>query len=738
LFKVDVSFLLLFVCLGLAACKVKDPSEDKPQQQKQDVIDARESLLTGHASVSLTVVNDDLTPLSNIPLTIAEQQYTTDNDGQVFIDKLGYGNHAITIQQNGYFTKVGILVNHPNSTTTQIKLHAKPATSKSLVFGGDSMFGRRYLDPSLATMGTTIPNVSDALIRPTTAAADSIAITKDIAPLFKYADFASVNLESPITSNPAVVHPTKEFSFFSLPDSLQGLTEIGIDYVGLGNNHIYDYLQTGLEDTLLEISNTGLLYSGAGLDEFAAFSPITAQLDTFNLVLFAATTVTGKEHELTYVTDAMKGGAADLTNAEYVQETLEKIHPSNFVIAQIHGGEEYTYSPSRFIASHLIDLSTQNTDLLIAHHPHVAQGFAVYNNVPAILGLGNLVFDQARLDTLLGVTVMVELDSQTQTVQRAFAYPIFIEDYKPRFTTGFLSHYLLRRLAEFSDDNITLIPRDNYAEVYFKKAHATKRNHKVSVEVNSQTPILDLREYAPSHAAYLSAIEVTNGTLNELTFGRDLMIFGDFEDWDNDSDAFEISRWDHSSNSVLPCTENPHNGIQALCSTRDEFDNTPSIIPFRHTMSVMKLTDENFQPMLSKQFSLFGYIQSENGGKLESLLTYTTEVDDLAFSQHQVLISEGGDRAWQSFSHDFTLPSDEFTLDQKKQPPRGVKLQFRHYAPNKGEAMTRFDDIAMISWQKSVALQNSQWNTDKMHGYDFLKVSVNDTASLTLTFTSLD
>ena len=52
--------------------------------------------------------------------------------------------------------------------------------------------------------------------------------------------------------------------------------------------------------------------------------------------------------------------------------------------------------------------------------------------------------------------------------------------------------------------------------------------------------------------------------------------------------------------------------------------------------------------------------------------------------------------------------------------------------------MTRFDDIAMISWQKSVALQNSQWNTDKMHGYDFLKVSVNDTASLTLTFTSLD
>ena len=344
MFKVVVNFLLLFVCLGLVACRVKDPNEDKPQQQKQDVIDARESLLTGHASVSLTVANDDLTPLSNIPLTIEEQQYTTDNSGQVFIDKLGYGNHAITIQQNGYFTKVGILVNHPNSTTTQIKLHAKPATSKSLVFGGDSMFGRRYLDPSLATMGTTIPNVSDALIRPATAAADSIAITKDVAPLFKYADFASVNLESPITSNPAVVHPTKEFSFFSLPDSLQGLTEIGIDYVGLGNNHIYDYLQTGLEDTLLEISNTGLLYSGAGLDEFAAFSPITAQLDTFNLVLFAATSITGKEHEFTYVTDAMKGGAADLTNANLNSAKIQNSFFKNAKIENVIINETITDS----------------------------------------------------------------------------------------------------------------------------------------------------------------------------------------------------------------------------------------------------------------------------------------------------------------------------------------------------------------------------------------------------------
>ena len=258
------------------------------------------------------------------------------------------------------------------------------------------MFGRRFLDPNLETMGTSVPNVNTALIRPDSAREDSIAITTEVAALFKAADFSSVNLESPITTMPTTVHPTKEFSFFSLPESLQSLTEIGIDYVGLGNNHIYDYLQNGLEDTLLEVSNAGFLNSGAGLSETDAFKTVEHNLDNVNLVLFAATSITGKEHQYTYVADTNKGGAADLTNSAAVKAALEQLDPTDFVIAQMHGGDEYSYTPSPYIGSRFEVLSSQNTDSLIGHHPHIAQGFAVFNEIPAILGLGNFVFDQPR------------------------------------------------------------------------------------------------------------------------------------------------------------------------------------------------------------------------------------------------------------------------------------------------------------------------------------------------------
>lgn len=736
--KILFNSLVLLSCLALTACKVKDPNEDKPDEQTQVAVSEREKLLAGSADISFTITDENQIPLSNITVTLAEQSYLSDAAGNVNISDLAYGNHAIMVGQPGYFPRASIVVNQPNSSTAVIQLQTKATNSKSLLFAGDTMFGRRYLDPNLKTMGTSIPDVRDALIRPDTAAADSVAITSNVAALFQSADFASVNLESPVTTNPATVHPTKEFSFFSLPDSLQGLTEIGIDYVSLGNNHIYDYLQSGLEDTLIEVSNAGFLHSGAGLDENQAMTTVNRELDDVTLVLFAATSITGIEHEYSYIADSEKGGAANLTDSGLVKSTLEKQDSEDFIIAQMHGGDEYTYSPSSYIGSRLKALSKQNTDLLIAHHPHVAQGFAVYNGTPAVLGLGNFVFDQPRLDTLLGVAVMIDLNTETQTVKRAFAYPIYIEDYKPRFTTGFLTSYLLRRLAEFSDDNITLIPRDNYGEVYFSQNQATKSTTEVTIKVNSSTDIIDLRQYAPTPAAFLSSIEVTSGEFSSATLGRDIMVFGDFEDWDNDTEAFEVSRWDHTSDSVFPCTDKPFAGIQALCSSRDEFDNTPSIIPFRHTMRVMELTDENGDPLLSKDFSFYGYLQSENGGKIDALLSYTTEIDDLTFSQHKIDVSEGGNQAWRAFSHDFSLPSDEFTLGPKNLPPRGVKLQFRHYAPNKGEAITRLDNVAMISWQNTINLNNGLWHTERMHGFDFIKISVSNDTSLKLTFTLLN
>ena len=67
-----------------------------------------------------------------------------------------------------------------------------------------------------------------------------------------------------------------------------------------------------------------------------------------------------------------------------------------------------------------------------------------------------------------------------------------------------------------------------------------------------------------------------------------------------------------------------------------------------------------------------------------------------------------------------------------------MKLQFRHYAPSTGEAISRLDNVALISWQDAISLDNGLWQTEKMHGFDFLKISASDDTSVKITFTLLD
>ncbi|TMN71378.1 capsule biosynthesis protein CapA [Pseudoalteromonas sp. S1727] len=724
--------------LIIVGCKVEEPYDSGDTQAQNNEALQRDDYLKQTFNGKITIVDEQGNGVAALTVNFAGKTYQTDVNGDINYSAIIMGNHRLIIADDNYFPIAATISVINNNTAQQLTLVPKSSNAVSLLFAGDTMFARRFLDPSLATMTADIPDVEGALIRPATAAENAQALTQFVAPFFKAADFASVNLETPITSTPESVHPTKEFSFFSLPETLEGIKAIGIDYVALGNNHVYDFLEDGLDDTLIEVTSAGIAHSGAGKTIASAYQPEYMDVGTLKLGLFSATSITGKEHQISYVSDATKGGAADLTETALVANYLsEAANNSDYVIAQMHGGDEYTYEPSGYIEGRFNALSKQETNLLVAHHPHIAQGFAVFNDVPAILGLGNFVFDQDRLETLLGVAVLVDINKDaTPMTSRAFAYPIYVEGYQPKFINGFLSDYLSRRLAEFSDNNITLIPRNGYADVLFSKDQATVTEHSTTLTLSAGQSIIDLRDFAPSTKAFLSKIEIIDGTASDITLGRDLMIFGDFEDWDNDDEQLEVVRWDHSGDSVTPCISKARSGQQGLCSSRSQFDNTPSLLPFRQTIRAMELPNDAGSLDVFKDFSLFGYSHADNAGKLDVKLVFTTAEDGLEFSTQLIDIQPAGSHDWHAFNYDFSLPSDELTLGPKQLPARGIKVTFRHFPPSSGEASLALDDLAMISWQQKIALTEAMWRTEKLHGFDFLRLNSVSTATLKLTYST--
>ncbi len=735
------SVISVILIAFISACKVEDPYDTGETETQKTESQMREEYLQKTHSVTITIVNENNEPVVGATTSLNGTVYSSDNSGNILFENITTGNYRLTIDTPAHLPHAETIRFNNFNNTKKITLLSKTSNEVELLFAGDTMFGRRYLDPSLTTMTADIPDVDDALIRPATASEDAKKLSQYVAPLFLAADFASVNLESPVTATPQTAHPSKEFSFFSLPESLAGLTEIGVDYVALGNNHVYDFLEDGLVDTILEVDNAGLAHSGAGKDNLTSYTPKFIDVGTVKLGLFSATSILGNEHDINYVSGENKGGAADLTNTPLVIEAVENANAnSDFSIVQMHGGNEYSYAPTPYIAERFQTISEYDVNLLIAHHPHVAQGFAMYNNVPAILGLGNFIFDQNRLETLLGVAVMVKVNKDSSTpTERAVVYPVYIEEYQPKFTHGFLSNYLIRRLASLSDDNITLIPRDGYADLFFSKDQMQVTEYAKTITVSAEQSIIDLRNYAPSSAAFLSKIEVIEGSApNSLKFGRDMMIFGDFEDWDNDDEQLEVARWDHTSDSVTPCISNIRSGLQALCSARTQFDNTPSLIPFRQTIRTMELYDNENNLEVFKDFSVFGYIKGDNAGKVDLKLVTTTAEDALEFSTQYIDIANAGNYSWQAFNYNFTLPPDTSTLGPDNLPARGVKVTFRHFPPANDEANLVLDDLAMILWQDTLVVSDGIWQSNKMHGFDFLYVDSNAPVTYKLTFSTFE
>ena len=90
-------------------------------------------------------------------------------------------------------------------------------------------------------------------------------------PWLKQADISMINLENPLTQR-GTPRP-KLFNFRADPAYVEALKLGGIDIVTLANNHIYDYSEEGIYDTIENLNNAGIRYVGAGRNITEAHKP---------------------------------------------------------------------------------------------------------------------------------------------------------------------------------------------------------------------------------------------------------------------------------------------------------------------------------------------------------------------------------------------------------------------------------------------------------------------------------
>jgi poly-gamma-glutamate capsule biosynthesis protein CapA/YwtB (metallophosphatase superfamily) len=686
--------------------------------------DARRAFFAEELEVHGTVVDSAGNPLAAATVTLGEDAVVTDELGR-FQLRSDRTNKLLRVEAEGYYSHIAgaqlcLPLASRDAPLGTMRLTRREAGLTRFLFGGDTSFGRRFLDPLERFTRWQVPEPHpDALIDVDDPLPGSRDVLSRMSALFQSVDFPVVNLETVMTRNPETPHEEKDFAYFSLPESLPALTELGVQYVSLGNNHVYDYLELGILDTFAALDAAGLQHSGAGSNSDQAFGAYRQDLAGHPYSFLSMTSVSGDRFATTYYATDVKGGAADLRDDEKVAAAIQRERAAGrFPIVQMHTGREYSYSPIDYVLGRFALVAAERPALIIGHHPHVAQGFAYHDGILAVHSLGNFLFDQLRMDTML--SMMVSVDLAGEELRGAKVFPIYVEDSVPRLLSGPTAARFLRRIGEASSAHgAVVLPGAGHGEVRPELEQPALVTRSVSLQVDvgaSGFAVVDLRQLAAADES-LSRLGLPAGATARL--GRDLLEgHGDFEDIDVDAEILELSRWDVTGASSFPCLSVAHRGAAAACSVRSAGHQVDSVIALRNRVRV--LGDVDHAP--NKDVSLLGYLKGENAGDVRIEASFLASIGEAAFGKRVVYQQAGGSYDWHPVLADIAMPEENPDhLESFELNARALRIFLHHAAPAKGDALVAFDDIAIVNWDlplKEAGLHEVAFP----HARDFVRV----------------
>ena len=191
----------------------------------------------------------------------------------------------------------------------------------------------------------------------------------------------------------------KSYHFRADPSRVSNLDVLGTDIVLLANNHVFDYGEDALADTLDTLAEAGIPYVGAGRDIDEAASPYVFEVGGRTLAYVAASRA--EEYTPSIATrEAGEGvsGIMPFYDPEPFLEAIRKADESyDFVVANVHWGMEYDsyyYDIQQELARKMVEAGA---DLIIGTHTHCLQGVDIIDGVPVFYSLGNFWFNDKDL-----------------------------------------------------------------------------------------------------------------------------------------------------------------------------------------------------------------------------------------------------------------------------------------------------------------------------------------------------
>jgi len=267
------------------------------------------------------------------------------------------------------------------------RIYAMPTISAdeiTLAFAGDISLAEGYANiGTLQQRGGEIENCFDEFL------------LKEM----QDADIFMLNNEFPYTDRGT---PTegKTYTFRAKPENVKYLYDMGVDIVSIANNHVYDYGEVSLLDTLTTLEAAAMPYVGAGHNIEEAVKPVYFVANDYKIAYVSATQIEQGDYPDTKGAGENSAGVFRCWNPEKLYEVVEEAKAnSDFVVVYIHWGQELSETLHWAQPDQAAGLVEAGADLIIGDHPHCLQEITYIEDVPVVYSMGNFWFNSRTQDT---------------------------------------------------------------------------------------------------------------------------------------------------------------------------------------------------------------------------------------------------------------------------------------------------------------------------------------------------
>ncbi len=262
---------------------------------------------------------------------------------------------------------------------------------------------------------------------------DPASFWGDLRPLLLTSSLVIANLECAITWHAVPWTRTRKvFHFRAPPQAVEVLRAAGVRAVCLANNHVLDFEEAGLRDTLRYLDAAGIAHAGAGENLEKAREPAIVEAGGRKVGVVAFT-----DNEPGWAARPHRPGTSYLRFLptpgilRIVERTVARAREmgADLVVLSVHWGPNMVQRPRRpfrWFARAVID---RGVDLIHGHSAHIFHGVEIHRGAPILYDTGEALDDYAVDPALRNDRSFVFLaDLEGSRVRRLRLMPIRLGD----------------------------------------------------------------------------------------------------------------------------------------------------------------------------------------------------------------------------------------------------------------------------------------------------------------------